>query len=189
MSGTLDDTICAIATPFGEGGIGIVRISGTKAIETAAALVRLRSGDSLGQVHSRVLYRADLLDAPPNVIAAPASASRPSRPIDEALVTVMRAPQSYTGEDVVELHCHGSPLVLQATCEALLRHGARVAEPGEFTKRAFLNGRLDLTQAEAVIDVINARTLASHRAALQQLEGALSCCLRALREQLLQVSG
>ncbi len=106
----------------------------------------------------------------------------------KSLLCLMRRPHSYTREDVAEISCHGGVMTTQRVLETVLAQGARVAEPGEFTKRAFLNGRLDLTQAEAVIDVINARTLASHRAALQQLEGSLSRHLRALREQLLQVS-
>jgi tRNA modification GTPase len=108
--------------------------------------------------------------------------------VDEALLCVMRQPHSYTREDVAEISCHGGVVTTQCVLDAVLAQGARVAEPGEFTKRAFLNGRLDLTQAEAVIDLINARTVASHRAALTQLEGALSHYLRDLREQLLQVS-
>ena len=112
----------------------------------------------------------------------------PGERVDEVLLCLMRRPRSYTREDVAEISCHGGVMTTQRVLETVLAQGARVAEPGEFTKRAFLNGRLDLTQAEAVIDVINARTLASHRAALQQLEGALSRHLRALREQLVQVS-
>jgi tRNA modification GTPase len=108
--------------------------------------------------------------------------------VDEALLYVMRRPRSYTREDVAEISCHGGVVATRCVLEAVLARGARVAEPGEFTKRAFLNGRLDLAQAEAVIDLIQARTMASHRAALKQLEGALSQRLRDLREQLLQVS-
>jgi tRNA modification GTPase len=108
--------------------------------------------------------------------------------LDEALLCVMRQPRSYTREDVAEISCHGGILLTQRVLDAVLAQGARVAEPGEFTKRAFLNGRLDLTQAEAVIDLITARTVASHRAAMAQLQGTLSQQLRDLREQLLQVS-
>jgi tRNA modification GTPase len=179
MSGHLDDTICALATPVGEGGIGIVRLSGCKALDTASALVRLRSGKLLSSARSHALQHADLL-------LAPSTSDQPSAPfLDEALVVVMRAPHSYTGEDVVEFHCHGGPFVLQTLCEALLRHGARMAEPGEFSKRAFLNGRLDLTQAEAVLDTIRARTAGSLRIAQAQLRGTLSKEIDQIRESLI----
>jgi tRNA modification GTPase len=175
MKTPANDTICAIATPRGEGGIGIVRLSGEKAVEIAAQLVALRSGRPLATVASHTLHLADIHD-PTDSFQGP--------PLDEALVAVMRAPRSYTGEDVVELHCHGGPLVLQAICEALIRAGARLAQPGEFTKRAFLNGRLDLSQAEAVLDTIRAKTAASLRMAQSQLRGALSRKIEAIRERL-----
>lgn len=175
MSGLLHDTICAIATPPGEGGIGIIRISGEKAVEVAARLVALRSGLPLDGVASHTLHHADILD--------PAATAR-HVPIDEALVVVMRAPRSYTGEDVVELQCHGGFVVLQTICEAVIRAGARLAEPGEFTKRAFLNGRLDLAQAEAVLDTIRAKTASSLRIAQEQLRGGLSREIGAVRERL-----
>lgn len=177
MGGSLDDTICAIATPAGEGGIGIVRVSGAQAISIASRLVRLKSGRSLSSVRSHTLYRADLLSlegSPAGPGSRPLAAGRggaSSSFIDEALVVVMRRPRSFTGEDVVEFHCHGGLLVLQALCEALLAVGARLAEPGEFTKRAFLNGRLDLAQAEAVLDTIRAKTAAGLKLAQDQLRG------------------
>jgi tRNA modification GTPase len=176
MSGQLNDTICAIATPVGEGGVGIVRISGEKAVDVAARLVLLRSGVPLDSAAGHALHRADILD--------PADPTRRAA-LDEALVAVMRGPRSYTGEDVVELQCHGSMLVLQAVCEALVRAGARLAEPGEFTKRAFLNGRIDLAQAEAVLDTIRARTAGSLRIAQEQLRGVLSRDIDAVRERLI----
>lgn len=188
MGGQVDDTICAIATPVGEGGIGIVRLSGPRAVEVASGLVRLRSGLALPAAKSYRLYHADLLDqaapadGPP--VAEPRSGAQPP-PLDEALVVVMRAPRSFTGEDVVELHCHGGPFLLQRVCEGLLRRGARPAEPGEFTKRAFLNGRLDLTQAEAVLDTIKARSAGSLRLAQDQLRGRLSAEVTRLREDLI----
>jgi tRNA modification GTPase len=181
MSANLDDTICAIATPMGEGGIGIVRVSGSKAIDTASALTQLRSGKALCDAPSRTLHHADLLEARADRVDQSSSPG----PLDEALVVVMRAPHSYTGEDVVEFHCHGGTLVLQTLCEALLRHGARMAEPGEFTKRAFLNGRLDLTQAEAVLDTIRAKTSGSLRIAQSQLRGRLSKEIDAMRDSLI----
>jgi len=179
MSGQLEDTICAIATPIGDGGIGIVRISGEKAIEVASGLVRLRSGRSLVSAKSHTLYQADILDT--------AAARDTARAVDEALVVVMRSPHSYTAEDVVEIHCHGGPLVLQTVCEAVMRRGARLAEPGEFTKRAFLNGRLDLTQAEAVLDTICAKTAGSLRIAQAQLRGTLSKEIDRMRDRLIRL--
>lgn len=176
MNCPLNDTICAVATPVGEGGIGIVRISGEKAVDVAASLVVLRSGIRLESAASHVLHHTDILD----------SADSPRRaPLDEALVAVMRGPKSYTGEDVVELQCHGGIVILQTICEALVRAGARLAEPGEFTKRAFLNGRLDLAQAEAVLDTIRAKTAGSLRIAQEQLRGALSHEIDAVRETLI----
>ncbi len=183
MAGALQDTIYAIATPVGEGGIGILRLSGEKALEVAAGIVRLRSGRALVSVRSHHLSHADVLEA---AVAADGRANS-SRPIDEALVAVMRAPHSYTAEDVVEIHCHGGPYVLQALCESVQRGGARLAEPGEFTKRAFLNGRLDLAQAEAVLDTIQAKTAASLRLAQEQLRGGLSQEINRLRDGLVQL--
>jgi tRNA modification GTPase len=185
MGGSLQDTICAIATPVGEGGIGILRISGEKAVEVAAGLVRLRSGKLLASVRSHTLYRADVLEQ----ATFPSSdvQRQPLRTIDEVLLVVMRTPRSYTGEDVVEIHCHGGPFVLQAICESLIQRGARLAEPGEFTKRAFLNGRLDLAQAEAVLDTIRARTAGSLRLAQEQLRGTLSNEVNRLRETLIRL--
>jgi len=176
MSGPLNDTICAIATPLGEGGVGVVRVSGEKAVDVASGLVALRSGAPLLSAASHVLHRADLLDP---------TDSRRHAPLDDALVAVMRGPRSYTGEDVVELQCHGGVVILQTICEALIRAGARLAEPGEFTKRAFLNGRLDLAQAEAVLDTIRAKTTGSLRIAQEQLRGALSVEIDAVRERLI----
>lgn len=175
----LQDTIYAVATPAGEGGIGILRLSGEKAVEVAASLIRLRSGRPLASLQSHRLHHADLL--------APAGASGASPPsiLDEALVVVMRRPRSYTAEDVVEIHCHGGAYVLQAVGEALQRLGARPAEPGEFTKRAFLNGRLDLAQAEAVLDTIQAKTAGSLRLAQEQLRGRLSQEVTRLRDRLI----
>jgi tRNA modification GTPase len=181
MGGSLDDTICAIATPVGEGGIGIVRVSGSKAIEIVSAVIRLRSSRVLSTARDRTLYHADLID-PPGPHREPA---RRSAPLDEVLVVLMRGPRSYTGEDVVEIHGHGSPFVLQAACENLHRHGARLADPGEFTKRAFLNGRLDLTQAEAVLDTIRAKTAASLAVAQTQLRGGLSTCIHRVCDSLI----
>lgn len=188
MENSVDDTICAIATPVGEGGIGIVRVSGAHAVDVAAHVVRPRNQQPLQQLESHRLYLSDVL--------SPESPLKPPLPlgegqgeghIDEALVVIMRKPHSYTGEDVVEIQTHGGAWILQATCDGLIRHGARMAQPGEFTKRAFLNGRLDLTQAEAVLDTIQATTSRSLQAAQSLLRGSLSKEVDTLRERLISV--
>ena len=159
--GTPEDTICAIATSAGEGGIGIVRISGPNAVNIGSRVVRLRSKQSLHTLVSHQLHLADILFAPvPSIGDLSASETRQStvQIIDEGLVVYMKAPRSFTAEDVIEIHCHGSWFVLQQVCEACVAAGARLAQAGEFTKRAFLNGRLDLSQAEAVLDTIRAKS-------------------------------
>src|SRR5207244_3701479 len=166
------DTICAIATPLGEGGIGIIRLSGEKALDIASTVFAGSGGRTVREYKTHTLHHGEL--------RAPDTGVR----IDEVLVAVMKAPRSYTREDVVEFHCHGGPLVLRLGLEVLIRSGARLAEPGEFTKRAFLNGRLDLAQAEAVMDLIQARTQTGLRVALEQLRGALSDELGRIREGL-----
>jgi tRNA modification GTPase len=158
------DTIVAISTPTGRGGIGIVRLSGPESASIAAQLVRLRH--PLEHARARL---ADVLDEN----AGEVELGEPSR-IDEALVTYFAAPNSYTAEDVVEIAAHGSPVVLELLLRGALGLGARLAEPGEFTQRAFLAGRLDLTQAEAVRDLIEAQTLTQARQAASQLGGSLS---------------
>jgi tRNA modification GTPase len=178
MSVGLTDTICAIATPPGQGGIGIVRVSGEKAVEVASVMVRLRSGQHLKDVTPRKLCHGHLIEA-----AADASGS--DRSLDDALVVVMPSPHSYTGEDVVEIHCHGGPFLLERVCAQLIGLGARLAQPGEFTRRAFLNGKLDLAQAEAVLDTIRAKTATGLRMAQEQLQGALSEEIDELRERLI----
>ena len=155
------DTIAAISTPPGRGGIGIVRLSGPESAEIAARLVRLRQPLEHG--------RARLADVMDDERAETASTA-----IDEALVTLFAAPNSYTAEDVVEIAAHGSPVVLELLLRRALDLGARLAEPGEFTQRAFLAGKLDLTQAEAVRDLIDAQTLTQARQAASQMGGALS---------------
>ena len=156
----MSQTIAAIATPPAPSAIGILRLSGDGAIEAAAAVFRPASGKSLAEYESRRLVYGTLL--------GPDGA-----PIDQALATISRAPRSYTGEDTAEFQCHGSPAVLQLGLEALFAQGVRQAGPGEFTRRAFLNGKLDLTQAEAVADLIDAETPAAVRQAAGQLSGAL----------------
>jgi tRNA modification GTPase len=181
----LEDTICAIATPAGEGGIGIVRLSGVRAVAVAEKVVRLRSGRRLASVGSHKLHLADvwLPSSPPPQRSAGDLQSKDL--CDEALVVYMKAPRSYTGEDVVEIQSHGGGLVLSLVCRACIGAGARMASPGEFTKRAFLNGRLDLSQAEAVLDTIRSKSAASLAAAQRQLRGELAREVEAARGALL----
>jgi len=162
------DTIAAISTPLGEGGIGIVRLSGEKAREIAEKLFT-------GRVRNRRLVYGHIVD-PEN-----------GETVDEVLVAYMAAPHTYTREDIVEIDCHGGPLALQRILALALRCGARAAEPGEFTLRAFLNGRIDLAQAESVLDIVQAKTEASLRLAVEGLKGRLSGRIRAIRNELLSV--
>lgn len=182
IDGGPEDTICAVATPSGEGGIGIIRISGPDTLSIASRFVRLRSEVSLLTAESHRLYLADIVlpdDHPPH---SPSSASTP---IDEALVVYMKAPHSYTAEDVIEIHAHGSPAVLAKISEISLHAGCRLAAPGEFTKRAFLNGRLDLSQAEGVLDTIKATSEQSLAIAQRHLRGDLKREVERLRSRLL----
>jgi tRNA modification GTPase len=172
---TVTDTIAAISTPPGRGGIGIVRLSGPQASAIALQLVRLRHPlDPLDHAHARL---ADVLD----------SASDDATRIDEALVTFFAAPRSYTAEDLVEIATHGSPVVLELLLRRALDLGARLAEPGEFTQCAFLSGRLDLTQAEAVRDLIDAQTLTQARQAASQMGGALSHRVAPIKQSLVDL--
>ena len=162
----LDDTIVAVSTPLGEGGIGIVRLSGPDAIAIAGRMFAAKDGKDVSEYETYTVHYGHIVDEVKN---------RENKGyVDEVVLTVMRAPKSYTKEDVVEINCHGGPAALKKTLELAVRHGARVAQPGEFTRRAFLNGRIDLSQAEAVADIIKAKTDASLRAAVGQLEGGLS---------------
>ncbi|MBN2312262.1 MAG: tRNA uridine-5-carboxymethylaminomethyl(34) synthesis GTPase MnmE [Candidatus Hydrogenedentes bacterium] len=166
-----EDTIAAIATAQGEAGIGIVRLSGPEAVPIAASVfVSSRGCDITGPGRGRCVYHGEVRDH--------------AGVIDEVLLHVMRAPHTYTREDVVEINCHGGPGPLGAVLEALLERGARLAGPGEFTQRAFLNGRIDLVQAEAVIDRIRARTRAALRAADAAGTGRLSAAIYAMRDSL-----
>src|SRR5664279_4586973 len=165
-----DDTIAAVSTPPGEGGIGIVRLSGKEAISIVDRIFVSPAGKLPSGVRSHSVIYGFIKD--PDT----------SEKIDEVIVTVMRAPRTYTREDVVEINCHGGMLPLRRILGSVISQGARPAEPGEFTRRAFLNGRVDLSQAEAVIDVIKARTEQAERMALQQLEGRLSAEITALRD-------
>ncbi|MBU6479093.1 MAG: tRNA uridine-5-carboxymethylaminomethyl(34) synthesis GTPase MnmE [Nitrospirae bacterium] len=190
MQGGLEDTICAIATPVGEGGIGIVRLSGPQALLVASQVVRLRSGLPLSSVLSHTLHLADLvipaMDNQRNLRLG--HKEEPvSGLLDEALVVYMKGPRSFTAEDVVEIQSHGGALVLGMVCKVCLESGARMAEPGEFTKRAFLNGRLDLTQAEAVLDTIRATSSVGLNIAQRQLRGDLGREVEQARSSLLMV--
>jgi tRNA modification GTPase len=171
------DTIAAISTPPGRGGIGIVRLSGPQAASIAVQLLHLRQ--PLEHARSRL---ADVLDTPAN-----AEAELDSARIDEAVVTYFAAPNSYTSDDLVEIAAHGSPVVLNLLLRRSLALGARLAEPGEFTQRAFLSGRIDLTQAEAVRDLIDAQTLTQARQAASQMGGALSRRVGPIKEALVEL--
>ena len=167
------DTIVAIATAPGTGAVGLIRLSGVGAITIAAPLLRMARGVALGDAHPRVLHRASVVDPVANQI------------IDEALVAVMPGPRSYTGENVVEISCHGNPIVLADVVRMLVEGGARLAEPGEFTRRAFLSGRIDLMEAEAVALLIEARSARAAKLAIREMSGALSAAMHSVRERLL----
>lgn len=168
-----DDTIAAISTPLGEGGIGIIRISGKRAIEISDKIFRSPSKHKkLKDLPSHTVHYG--------YICIPETGEL----LDEVLVTLMKTPRSYTREDVVEISSHGGFLSLKRILDLILRSGARLAEAGEFTKRAFLNGRIDLSQAEAVIDIIQSRTEMSHKVAVRQLEGGLSRKVNDVRDSL-----
>ncbi len=166
-----DDTIVALATPPGVGAIGVIRVSGQQALSIVSSLFPSKDLATLPThtVHVGLLQVGNKV-------------------LDEVVVTLFKSPRSYTGEDVVEISCHGSPFVQRQVVDAIVQLGARLARPGEFTQRAFLKGKLDLTQAEAVADLIAAGTQAAQRAALQGLRGGFSAELKQLREQLIQFS-
>lgn len=164
------ETIAAISTPWGEGGIGVIRISGRDALKVALRVFHPKAGTK--ELKERYLYRGLMKEADGGAV------------IDNGFFALMKGPRSYTGEDVVEFHCHGGPLVLKRVLEEVIRSGARLASPGEFTRQAFLNGKLDLTQAEAVIDVIRAQTELSLSSAMGRLEGVLSGKVREIKEVL-----
>src|SRR4030095_2532678 len=169
---TVSDTVAAISTPVGEGAIALVRVSGANAIEVADKVFRGKEKPSRFVSHvqhfGEIFYGANRL-------------------IDQVMLSVHRAPASYTGEDLVEISCHGGTLVSAKVLEACLRAGARGARPGEFTERAFLNGKMDLTQAEAVIDLIRAKTDLALRSATEQLEGGLGAKINEVRDELISL--
>ena len=172
MANTDNDTIAVISTPVGEGGISIIRISGDDAIPVAQKIYR---GKDLSKVQTNTINYGHVIDPDSD------------EEVDEVMVSIMRAPHTYTCEDVVEINCHGGLLATNRILQLVLSYGALMAEPGEFTKRAFLNGRLDLSQSEAVMDLIRAKTDKSMKVALNQLDGNLSHLIRKLRKDILDV--
>lgn len=169
----MEHTIAAISTStMSSGGISIVRMSGKDAIETADKIFVSKNGKKLSEASSHTVHYGNIVDEDGNII-------------DEVLVIVMRAPNTYTREDVVEIDCHGGILVTRKVLETAIKAGAKPAEPGEFTKRAFLNGRIDLSQAEAVIDVINSKNEYALKSSVSQLDGKLSAKIKEIREVIL----
>ncbi len=168
------DTIAAISTPMGEGAIAIVRLSGDEAIQIADRIFRSPSGKKLTEEQSHTIHYGHLVDPSTGEI------------VEEVMVSLMKAPKTFTREDVVEVNCHGGLVAVNRVLQLVLKEGARLAEPGEFTKRAFLNGRIDLSQAEAVMDLIRAKTDRAMNVALNQMEGKLSRLIGELRQALLE---
>ncbi|KEZ84948.1 tRNA modification GTPase MnmE [Clostridium sulfidigenes] len=166
------DTIGAISTSIGEGGIAIVRISGDKAKDVVEKIFQAKNGQSIKDMKSYTMKYGYIIDENNNHV-------------DEVIVSFMKGPRSFTAEDTIEINCHGGVVATNKVLEQIIKQGVRLAEPGEFTKRAFLNGRIDLSQAEAVIDIINAKTDLSMKSALMQSEGLISKEIRGLREKLL----
>ena len=171
-----DDTIAAISTSIGHSGIGIVRISGKDAIKIADTLFRSSKKKKLEHSPSHRILYGRIIDPDSRDI------------IDAVLISVMKAPATYTREAISEINCHGGAVAVRRVLELVLRSGARIAEPGEFTQRAFLNGRIDLAQAEAVLDLINALTDESQKTAMRQLGGNLSRKLEGVRENLIELT-
>ncbi|SDZ95687.1 tRNA modification GTPase [Thalassobacillus cyri] len=165
------DTITAISTPMGEGAIAIVRLSGPEAVSISNELFQ---GKDLSKADSHTMHYGKIIDPETNEVA------------EEVMVSIMRAPKTFTREDVVEINCHGGLVSVNRVLEIVLAKGARLAEPGEFTKRAFLNGRIDLSQAEAVMDLIRAKTDRAMNVALKQMDGRLSKLIQSLRQKLLE---
>lgn len=166
------ETIAAIATALSDSGIGIVRISGDAAIEIGNRVYKSKNGcHNLKDYGSHTIHYGFIMDG--------------EEILDEVMVAIMKAPNSYTKEDTVEINCHGGVLIMQKILEAVLKQGARIAEPGEFTKRAFLNGRIDLARAEAVMDLIHSRNEFALKSSVKQLKGSVSDCIRKMREEIL----
>ncbi|MFA7362167.1 MAG: tRNA uridine-5-carboxymethylaminomethyl(34) synthesis GTPase MnmE, partial [Candidatus Kapaibacterium sp.] len=174
----LDDTICAISTPIGEGGISVIRISGPDSfnitqkifskLKDKSKILNIENANS-HTVHFGYLFDDNLL-------------------VDEVLVSIFKSPNSYTGEDIIEISAHGGVFITRKILNLIIKQGARHAEPGEFSKRAFLNSKIDLSQAEAVADLIKSKTDEAHKSSLEQLEGSLSAFVKQIREELISVT-
>src|SRR5690554_124689 len=171
------ETIVALATPSGAGAVAIIRISGSDAIAVAHEVFRSVRNKDLTKQKTHTIHLGHIVD--------PSTSSGQAKTLDQVLVSVFKNPNSYTGEDVVEISCHGSVFIQQQIIQLLLRKGCRMAQPGEFTLRSFLNGKMDLSQAEAVADLINSDNEASHQIAMQQMRGGFSNEIAKLREELL----
>ena len=169
------DTICAIATPIGEGGVAIIRISGENALSIASKIFVAKNNCDVKNMQTYTMKYGNVIEIDNKEI------------IDDVILSYMKSPKSYTGENVVEINCHGGVVSTNSVLNQIIRAGARLAEPGEFTKRAFLNGRIDLSQAEAVMDIITAKTELSMKSAMLQSNGALSREITELRKYLLNV--
>lgn len=169
------DTICAIATPIGEGGVAIIRISGENALDIASKIFISKSNFDIKKMQTYTMKYGNVIDLEKKEI------------VDEVILSYMKSPNSYTGENVVEINCHGGVVSTNSVLNEIIKSGARLAEPGEFTKRAFLNGRIDLSQAEAVMDIITAKTELSMKSAMLQRNGSLSKEIGELRKYLLNV--
>ena len=168
----METTIAAISTAMSASGIGIVRMSGPESMDVISRIYRSKNGGkNIKEVKSHTIHYGYIFDG--------------EEVVDEVLVMVMRAPRTYTGEDTVEIDCHGGVYAMKKVLETVLRNGAQIAEPGEFTKRAFLNGRLDLSQAEAVMDVIQAKSAVALKSSLQQLKGSVLRAIKEIRSSIL----
>ena len=166
-----EETIIAVASPQGVGAIALIRLSGAKSIPLVSDCFKMKGKKSLIDQKSHTAHLGNLMDG--------------ERILDQVLVTLFKTPNSYTGEDVVEISCHGSPYIQQQILQLFLKKGCSTAEPGEFTLRAFLNGKMDLSQAEAVADLIASENDASHKVAMQQMRGGFSHDIKQLRDELL----
>ncbi|WP_374055340.1 tRNA uridine-5-carboxymethylaminomethyl(34) synthesis GTPase MnmE [Rossellomorea sp. FM04394] len=168
------DTIAAISTPMGEGAIAIVRLSGDQAFDIGDKVFKGMKGSSMKEFASHTIHYGHIIDPDTEQV------------VEEVMVSVMRGPKTFTREDIIEINCHGGLVSVNKVLQLVLKNGARLAEPGEFTKRAFLNGRIDLSQAEAVMDLIRAKTDRAMNVALNQMEGRLSNLIRKLRQEILE---
>lgn len=184
----IEDDIAAVSTAPGEGAIGIIRLSGKKVFKIADKVFVSKDGKKPSQFKTHTIHYGFIMNELKHKQRDGKKNSKPPRNVvDEVLLTILRAPKTYTRQDMVEINCHGGVLALKKTLELILAHGARLAEPGEFTKRAFITGRIDLAQAEAVLDVIRAKTLAGLEAALGQLKGRLSEKVSEIKDALVEI--